>query len=67
LSGVGTQIIGPALGQSIDFAGVDVEARDLDLLLAVEQGQGKPNVAKADDSNASLALLDPNYAVDREM
>ena len=49
--------IGAALGQCIDLAGVDVEAGDLELLLAVEQGKRKANIAEADDSHAGLALL----------
>ena len=49
--------VGTALGQRIDFAGIDVEAGHLKFLLAVQQSQRKADVAQADDADAGLALL----------
>ena len=53
--------VGPALGKSVYLAGVDIEARYLKPLIAVEQGQGKTDVAKADDSDARLTLLNFSF------
>ena len=47
-----------ALGESVDLALIDVEAGDGKLLFAEQQGQGKSDVAEADDANSGLALLD---------
>ncbi len=49
--------VGAALGQGVDLARVDVEARHLEFLLAVEQSQREPNVSQPDDAHAGLALL----------
>src|ERR1700690_211331 len=48
-----------ALGQTVDLARVDIEAGHPELLFAVQQSQGKSDVAKADDANAGLAPQDP--------
>src|SRR5277367_4910036 len=46
------------LAQGFHFSRVDIESRDLKLLLAVKQGEGQTDIAQADDSYPDLALLD---------
>src|ERR1700722_17426704 len=49
--------VGSALGEGIDFALVNVEARHLELLLAVKQRERKSDIAHSNDANQGLALL----------
>src|SRR5215467_4236464 len=42
-----------------NFALIDVESGYLELLLDVEQSQGKTDIAKADNGHAGLAGFDP--------
>src|ERR1700685_4513877 len=40
--------VGAALCQGVDFAGIDIESRYLELLFAVQQSQRQANVSEAD-------------------
>ena len=55
LLGRDAENISPAVVERVDLALIDVEAGDRKLLLAVEQGERKPDVAEADDPDARLA------------
>ncbi len=49
--------VGTAFGEGVDFALVNVEARHLELLFAVQQGERKSDIPHPDDANPGLALL----------
>jgi len=49
--------VGTAFGEGVDLPLVNIESRDLELLLAVEQGKREPDIAHANDANLGLALL----------
>jgi hypothetical protein len=53
----GSARCGTALGQGVGLALVNVEARNLELLLAVEQRVRKSDIAHANDANPGVALV----------
>jgi hypothetical protein len=53
--------VGAAAGERVDFAGVDVESGDAKFLFAVEQRERKADIAQADNSDTSFALLNPGF------
>ena len=58
LLGRDTVDVGTALGEGIDFAGVDVEPGYRKLFFAIQQSQWKADVSQADDAYAGLMLVD---------
>src|SRR5216683_1323243 len=61
-----TENIGAAAGERVDLSLIDIETGDWKFLLAVEQGQRQPDVAKADDSDLSLARINAAFQVSDE-